>query len=81
MSRDRDLCIMACVFCRDVEFHNWLASLAPGMGLFDEGMAKDFITGICVIESRSQLDKDPAAAAKFLELVRAPYFAWKEAQC
>lgn len=76
----RDLCIMACVFCRDVEFHNYLAALAPGMGLFDEGMAKDFITGVCVIESRSQLDKDAGAAERFHNLVRLPFLAWKEEQ-
>lgn len=81
MSQTRDLCIMACVFCRDVAFHNYLASLAPDAGRFDEEEAKDFITGICGIESRSQLDKDPAAAAKFHELVRLPFVAWKDAQC
>jgi hypothetical protein len=80
MSGPRDLCIMACVFCRDVTFHNWLAELAPDAGRFDEEEAKDFVTGICGIESRSQLDKEPAAAARFHELVRAPYLAWKEAQ-
>lgn len=81
MSHTRDLCIMACVFCRDVTFHNWLASLATlPVSEFDEDVAKNFITGVCGIESRSDLDKDPAAAAKFHELVRGPYLAWKETQ-
>lgn len=76
----RDLCIMACAFCRDVDFHNWLAELAPGAGYFDEEMAKAFITEACGVASRSDLDKDPAAADRFHQLVRAPYLAWKAQQ-
>lgn len=78
MSR-RDLCIMACVFCRDPEFQGWLASRA-GADRKDEAQAKAFILTACGVASRNDLDTNPAAAERFHELVRKPFLAWKERQ-
>jgi hypothetical protein len=76
----RDLCIMACTFCRDPQFRRWLAALAPGHGEFTEDMAKEFILGACGIGSRGELDTDPAAAERFHTIVRAPFVAWRDQQ-
>jgi len=76
----RDLCIMACVFCKDPQFRNWMQELA-GDGMYvSEPAAKAFITSLCRVTSRTALDTDPAAATRFHDLIRLPFLAWKEAQ-
>lgn len=75
----RDLCIMACVFCRDPLFHAWLAATTDLIKPRD-GQAKAFILRVCSISSRNELDKNPDAAYLFHELVRKPFLAWKEEQ-
>lgn len=92
MTASRDLCIMACVFCREPEFHRWLGSVAAAEGLegaaaellFDEGVseaaAKAFILNLCRVSSRSQLDTDLGAGRRFLTLVRDPFVEWRDAQ-
>lgn len=78
MTAPRDLCIMACTFCRDRDFWHWMASLAAdGPDRFDESGAKAFILNLCCVSSRSQLDTDPTAGARFLSLVRDPFVEWK----
>ena len=72
----RDLCIMACVFCRDPKFQFW-ARLQCGE-LLTEDDARDFICDTCGIASRKDLDTNPAAAEKFHKLIREPFLAWKE---
>lgn len=74
----RELCIMACVFCKDAEFWRWMTSIDPKGAMFDEDGAKTFILTACVVASRNELDTDPAAAARFHELVRKPLVDWKE---
>lgn len=85
----RDLCIMACVFCRDFQFQVWvklqkdvlkLQCLGGAKQVTDEQIAKEFILMLCCIESRNDLDTNPAAAQRFHELVRKPFLAWKERQ-
>lgn len=79
----RDLCIMACTFCRDPLFWRYLETLADKGGVsteFNENAAKEFILLACQVESRSELDTKPGAAALFHKLVREPFLAWKEAQ-
>jgi hypothetical protein len=80
VSAGRDLCIMACVFCRDPLFLRWLASLDGTGAEYDDEAAKTFIIFACGVTSRSDLDTDPTAAARFHELVRVPFLTWKEAQ-
>lgn len=85
-TRTRELCIIACTFCRDPEFHRWLemlcaASLSPGtVASFGEDSAKEFILSLCAIGSRNELDTDPAAAQRFHRLVRLPFLEWKAQQ-
>jgi hypothetical protein len=79
----RDLCIMACAFCRDPQFHRWLEQLAAQggtAGAFDEAKAKEFVLTICGIDSRNELDTNARAAQDFHQLVRAPFLKWKEQQ-
>ena len=75
----RDLCIIACIFCRDSQFHQWLAETA-GLTKPRDGQAKAFILRVCSISSRNELDTNPDAAYLFHELVRKPFLAWKELQ-
>lgn len=83
---DRELCIMACVFCRDPAFHRWISeelSLIPSyrdtsmIGPGEAG-AKQFILMACEIRSRNELDTNPLAATRFHEMIRKPFLAWKE---
>lgn len=81
----RDLCIMACVFCKDPLFWAWLqqqieAVAGPLRTKMDEAGAKAFITSRCRVSSRTALDTDPDAATRFHDLIRLPFIAWKEAQ-
>jgi hypothetical protein len=71
----RDLCIMACVLCKEPAFQEW-TDLQTGAGR-SEATAKAFVLEKCQIESRTQLDK-PEVAPRFHSLVRKPYLKWKE---
>jgi len=83
----RELCIMACVFCRDKQFQAWAndqiakqqlvihGAYVPGR---NESAAKAFILHVCEARSRNDLDTDPDAGQRFHELVRKPFLEWKE---
>lgn len=73
----RDLCIMACAFCRNPDFLNYLREIDPKNEQWTEAGAKEFVLTICQISSRSQLDREPQAARRFHELVRQPFLNWK----
>lgn len=78
----RELCIMACVFCRDPQFWAWIESLGLGQvgaqkERFNEAGAKQFILHACKVKSRNDLDRDLDAAQHFHEFVRKPFLAWK----
>ncbi|BCP56268.1 hypothetical protein K32_48850 [Kaistia sp. 32K] len=72
---NRDLCIMACIFCRDEAFRKWMTRDGPSI---NEARAKEIILGVCGVKSRNDLDTNPEAAARFHELVRRPFLEWKE---
>ena len=78
----RDLCIMACVFCRDPLFQAWLTEMNeiihPGDVAINEAGAKAFILSICKVDTRNKLDTDAVAGARFMDLVREPFLAWKD---
>lgn len=80
----RDLCIMACAFCREPAFHAWMRALAEPLAPnrpaenYGEEAAKAFILSLCEVQSRKELDTDPLAAARFHQLVRAPFVAWRD---
>lgn len=73
----RDLCIMACVFCRDPQFWQWADFNSPAV-IASADAAKVFILTTCQVKSRNELDTDEAAGQRFHTLVRAPFLAWKE---
>lgn len=87
---NRDLCIMACIFCREPEFQKWAGAQARAqrwlfigdvdMKVDDDRMAKRFILSQCQVKTRNELDTNPDAAQRFHELVRKPFLEWKEAQ-
>lgn len=68
---NRDLCIMACVFCKEPDFQRWA-------GVATEQAAKSFILKTCSITSRNQLDTDVLAGATFHQQIRQPYMAWRD---
>lgn len=74
----RELCIMACVFCRDPQFRQWMTKL--GGPSINESAAKSIILGVCGVTSRNELDTNPEAAQRFHDLVRKPYLEWKGEQ-
>ena len=83
----RDLCIMACVFCRDPLFQDWVRACAAERRILfvggrltarNEAMAKAFILHECEVKTRNDLDTNPDAAKRFHELVRKPFLEWKE---
>lgn len=81
----RDLCIMACVFCRDPVFQTWVklqehARKLPAVPSYrtDEDLAKAFILYSCGVASRNDLDRNPAAAQHFHDRIRKPFLAWKD---
>ena len=76
----RDLCIMACVFCRDAQFLAWLTHINGHGFKFSEAGAKAFILGTCKIASRNELDTNLEAAELFHEYIRKPFLEWKELQ-
>ena len=85
----RELCIMACVFCRDPLFQEWADQIAREQSLMPYGaskharseqFAKAFLLFHCRVPSRNDLDNDPDAAARFHDLVRKPFLEWKERQ-
>ena len=69
-----DLCWRAVQWCKDLEFHVWVAAqvhchpVAVG-----ETQARDYILFKCGVESRKELDTNPEAASKFNRLIRGPY--------
>jgi pyruvate-formate lyase-activating enzyme len=73
------MCIMACVFCHNLEFQRWADSLGDRRVEDDED-AKAFILDTCSVTTRNALDSDAAAAERFHEQIRKPFLAWKEAQ-
>ena len=76
ITNPRDLCIMACVFCRDPQFWQWADFNNPSV-IASANAAKDFILNTCQVKSRVELDTNEAAGQRFHDLVRAPFLAWK----
>lgn len=75
----RELCVMACVFCREHSFRDFVSDTS-GEACRNENQAKAFILAQCQITSRNELDTNPEAAKRFHDHIRVPYLAWKEQQ-
>jgi hypothetical protein len=81
----RELCIMACVFCRDPVFQKWSSQQAPTPIWQDKAVnrerdAKAFILTACNISSRNELDGNPEAARLFHSLIRVPFLEFKNSE-
>ena len=50
------------------------------MGVADEQSAIDTVRRKCGVESRAEFDKDPAAAARFDEIIRHPFIDYSNRQ-
>ena len=89
------LCEWAVMRCSEPTFQSWIAPVydkvmgGDGHGTGDiapvdvgghAAFARHALLVICGIESRKDLDTDPAAAKKLHERVRRPYAAWREKQ-
>lgn len=85
---NRDLRIMACVFCKEPLFQRWvklqpdihrLAYIGVQVPPSDEQLAKGYILAKCGVASRNDLDTDPAAAELFHQHIRRPFLEWRDA--
>ncbi|KAA5921341.1 hypothetical protein F1536_23150 [Achromobacter xylosoxidans] len=59
--------------CRNPDFLDWV-------GLESEEVAADHIRAVCEVGSRSDLDHDVTAAARFHEQIRKPFREWMESR-
>lgn len=80
----KDLRVLACMFCKDPQFHAYLRDIALDLGgppvergMVDEAFAKAFVLSACKVASRTELDLNSIAAYRFHQLVRGPFMAWK----
>lgn len=67
---------LAGMWCADPVFQNWL-ELDPDNAAPNESGAALCLYALCEIQSRRQLDHDPAAAERFNRLIRGPYMKWR----
>lgn len=63
---------LAGIWCHDPEFWTWLET-DPDNACHSAQGAAHCLYAICGIESRVELDNDPAAAERFHRLIRGPY--------
>jgi hypothetical protein len=76
--RPGELCIMACTFCKDPLFIEFMdAHFSPCL---TEHEAKEALYEVLGITSRLDLDANPKKAEAFHNLIRKPFLAWRDAQ-
>lgn len=73
------LCRLACIWCRDEQFREWLGK-ETGFETHTEDEASDVLRDWLEIDSRLQLDQDPRAEKRFLDMVRTPFMDWMKTQ-
>lgn len=72
------LCIMACTFCADPKFWKWVNQ--SQYECRTEQHAKEWVIGVCDVESRKDIDSNKIAVIRFHTLVREPFMAWRASQ-
>ena len=72
------LCVMACTFCADPDFHAWVDQFYRDCKT--EADAKKWMLTTCGVTSRKHIDTDKMAAIRFHTVVREPFMAWRAAQ-
>lgn len=73
--RPGELCIMACTFCADPKFWEW-ASMSQ-YECRTEAHAKEWVLGVCSVQSRKEIDTNKIAETRFHTLIREPFLAWR----
>lgn len=83
----KDLRVLACMFCKDPQFHAYLRDISKDLDgppinseIIGEYFARIFVLRTCKVESRTELDLNSIAAYRFHQLVRGPFMAWKAAE-
>lgn len=73
------LCIMACNFCKDPKFLEWVnATFLPVKeARFEQADMRLFLLDTCDIESRVELDQIKDKGAYFLKYIREPFMKWR----
>ena len=72
------LCVMACTFCADPLFWKWISK--SQYACRTEAHAKEWVMGVCGVESRKEIDADKIAATRFHTLIREPFMDWRDSQ-
>lgn len=67
-----DLCWRAVQWCGEPEFWKW-ASQVGEWHVDSQQTAKEFISEVCGVQTRKELDTNPDAAARFNSQIRGPY--------
>lgn len=76
-----ELCRWAAIRCGEPEFQRWMAEVHHWKGIpVTEEHCADAIRNECGIQSRAELDTNPAAAGALHEKIRKPYAAWLKRQ-
>lgn len=70
------LAMLAVEWCKEPNFWEWANELNGMKFVKSESQAKDFITTVCGIESRKELNANTEAAAQFQQEIRGPYMLW-----
>lgn len=66
------------LLCKDRDFWAWIEDATWGVPVHSEQKCAEVIKDLLDIESRSDLDSDERAAAKFVTDVLTPYNEWRK---
>lgn len=72
------LCREACDYCETPSFRKWVS--ADDEELASEADAKEWILNVCGVLSRKELDTQPTAGNRFVNMVRLPFMRWQREQ-
>lgn len=68
-----DLALLSVRWCRDPRFQQWAGDKIGDDYQLSEDDAKAFVLRVCGVASRKDIDTDPEAAARFHDIIRAPF--------
>ena len=61
--------------CKDPQFLGYLRHIKPGRD-WTEQMAREYVTSVCGISSRRELDHNERAAQRYKSFIVAPFLEW-----
>ncbi|MDE3023616.1 MAG: hypothetical protein KGI54_17520, partial [Pseudomonadota bacterium] len=68
------------ILCNDPNFWKWLETKGWSPYRFDSFTSGEIVRTICGVQSRRELDHNPAAARIFREAIMRPFDEWKRCQ-